>query len=430
MRGYRSIFIAVASLALIGVGASGVWAQLESGERGILPLDSSNTLEIGGISVDVGGKSADAARYAGWRIAQREGFKALWAKTHSRPPSEAPTLPDSTLDGLVSSIIVEREQVGPTRYVATLGILFDRARAGEMLGVAGQVRRSAPFLLIPLTVTGGTVTGVEVRNAWQRAWAEFRTSQSPIDYVRISGLGMDSLLINAAQTARPGRGWWRNIVDFYGAADVLEARVQVRRLYPGGPAIATFVGSFGVDRRPLGSFTLTAANSAAVPAMMREGVVQMDALFARWQAAGELQADQSLLLPEPPPLLEEKKDEKSDEVAMRTIQIVVTSPYSPVGWLRSIPGVTSVQEYGSAVLVVLFRGSQAELAAALRARGWQNDVAGGVFRITGYAAQAPKSPPSAPVLPQNSLPSPPLPLQKPALTAPAQGNPRPGGQGD
>ena len=428
MRGYRSIFIAVASLALIGVGASGVWAQLESGERGILPLDSSNTLEIGGISVDVGGKSADAARYAGWRIAQREGFKALWAKTHSRPPSEAPTLPDSTLDGLVSSIIVEREQVGPTRYVATLGILFDRARAGEMLGVAGQIRRSAPFLLIPLTVTGGTVTGVEVRNAWQRAWAEFRTSQSPIDYVRISGLGMDSLLINAAQTARPGRGWWRNIVDFYGAADVLEARVQVRRLYPGGPAIATFVGSFGVDRRPLGSFTLTAANSAAVPAMMREGVVQMDALFARWQAAGELQADRSLLLPEPPPLLEEKKDEKSAEVAMRTIQIVVTSPYSPVGWLRSIPGVTSVQEYGSAVLVVLFRGSQAELAAALRARGWQNDVAGGVFRITGYAAQAPNPPPSAPVLPQNSLPSPPLPLQKPALPAP--GNPRPGGQGN
>ena len=430
MRGYRSIFIAVASLALIGVGASGVWAQLESGERGILPLDSSNTLEIGGISVDVGGKSADAARYAGWRIAQREGFKALWAKTHSRPPSEAPTLPDSTLDGLVSSIIVEREQVGPTRYVATLGILFDRARAGEMLGVAGQIRRSAPFLLIPLTVTGGTVTGVEVRNAWQRAWAEFRTSQSPIDYVRISGLGMDSLLINAAQTARPGRGWWRNIVDFYGAADVLEARVQVRRLYPGGPAIATFVASFGVDRRPLGSFTLTAANSAAVPAMMREGVVQMDALFARWQAAGELQADRSLLLPEPPPLLEEKKDEKSAEVAMRTIQIVVTSPYSPVGWLRSIPGVTSVQEYGSAVLVVLFRGSQAELAAALRARGWQNDVAGGVFRITGYAAQAPNPPPSAPVLPQNSLPSPPLPLQKPALPAPAPGNPRPGGQGN
>ena len=428
MRGYRSIFIAVASLALIGVGASGVWAQLESGERGILPLDSSNTLEIGGISVDVGGKSADAARYAGWRIAQREGFKALWAKTHSRPPSEAPTLPDSTLDGLVSSIIVEREQVGPTRYVATLGILFDRARAGEMLGVAGQIRRSAPFLLIPLTVTGGTVTGVEVRNAWQRAWAEFRTSQSPIDYVRISGLGMDSLLINAAQTARPGRGWWRNIVDFYGAADVLEARVQVRRLYPGGPAIATFVASFGVDRRPLGSFTLTAANSAAVPAMMREGVVQMDALFARWQAAGELQADRSLLLPEPPPLLEEKKDEKSAEVAMRTIQIVVTSPYSPVGWLRSIPGVTSVQEYGSAVLVVLFRGSQAELAAALRARGWQNDVAGGVFRITGYAAQAPNPPPSAPVLPQNSLPSPPLPIQKPALPAP--GNPRPGGQGN
>ena len=68
-------------------------------------------------------------------IAQREGFKALWAKMNKRPISEAPNLSDSTLDGLVSSIVVEREQIGPNRYIATLGVLFDRARAGELLGV-------------------------------------------------------------------------------------------------------------------------------------------------------------------------------------------------------------------------------------------------------------------------------------------------------
>ena len=80
-----------------------------------------------------------------------QGFKALWAKMHKRPISEAPNLSDSTLDGLVSSIIVEREQIGPNRYIADLGILFDRARAGELLGVGGEVRRSAPMLLIPVT---------------------------------------------------------------------------------------------------------------------------------------------------------------------------------------------------------------------------------------------------------------------------------------
>ena len=104
---------------------------------------------------DLGGKTGAEARYAGWRVAQREGFKAMWAKSRGRPVSEAPNLPDSVLDGLVSSIIIEREQIGPNRYIADLGILFDRARAGEMLGVAGQVRRSAPMLLIPVMISAG-----------------------------------------------------------------------------------------------------------------------------------------------------------------------------------------------------------------------------------------------------------------------------------
>jgi len=71
-----AVIIAAALLALAGMGGALV-AQMESGERGILPVDSTGTLEISGIKVDVGGKDADSARYAGWRIAQREGFKAL-----------------------------------------------------------------------------------------------------------------------------------------------------------------------------------------------------------------------------------------------------------------------------------------------------------------------------------------------------------------
>jgi hypothetical protein len=397
----RLLAVLFALLALVGGGV--VYAQLESGDRGILPLDSSKTLEIGGIKVDTGGKTADEARYAGWRVAQREGFRALWAKTHGRPVSEAPVPSDGTLDQLVSSIIVQSEQIGPTRYLATLGVLFDRARAGELLGVAGQVSRSAPMLLIPVTVSAGAATAVEVRNAWQRAWAEFRTSQSPVDYVRVSGLGIDPLLVNAAQTLRPGRGMWRNILDYSGAADVLVAEVQVRRVYPGGPAIATFAGYFGADRRPLGTFTLTAQNSAAMPDMMNRGVQQMDALFGRWLAAGELQPDPSLIVPELPPLPEpeEEAPEAPRQVEAQFIQVVVTSPYSPVGWLRSIPGVLEIREFGNAVLSVRYRGTPQQLGAALSTRGWQNDFSSGLLRITGYRAQpqpqpAPTPPPAAP----------------------------------
>src|SRR6476620_10965982 len=123
----------VAALGIAGL----VYAQLETGDRGILPLDSSNTLEVGGIHVDVGGADAQSARYAGWRIAQRQGFKALWAKMHNAPISQAPSLPDGALDQIVSSINVEREQIGPNRYIADLGVQFDRSKAAAFLGVEG-----------------------------------------------------------------------------------------------------------------------------------------------------------------------------------------------------------------------------------------------------------------------------------------------------
>jgi hypothetical protein len=276
--------LAIPLLVLLAVAGLSValYAQLEGGDRGILPLDTSNTLEIGPIHVDVGAADAQSARLAGWRMAQRQGFRALWAKMHHAPIGQAPNVPDGTLDQMVSSINVDHEQIGPNRYIADLTIEFDRSRAAPLLGVEGAqvVSHSVPMLLIPVTVTGGTETSVEFRNAWQRAWAQFRTTQSPIDYVRVSGLGADPLLVNAAQTTRPGRGWWRALLDMYGAQDILIAEVQLQRAYPGGPAIARFIARHGPDYEIVGGFTLTAANSDAIAGMMAEGAQRMDALFA------------------------------------------------------------------------------------------------------------------------------------------------------
>jgi hypothetical protein len=386
--------IAAAFLALAGLGGALV-AQMESGERGILPIDSSGTLEITGIQVDVGGKDADSARYAGWRIAQREGFKALWAKTNKRPASEAPTLSDSTLDNLVSSIVVEREQIGPNRYIATLGLLFDRTRAGELLGFAGQVSRSAPMLLIPVLVSGGTATSVELRNPWQRAWAQFRTSQSPIDYVRVSGLGVDPLLVNAAQTRRPGRGWWRNILDLYGAANILVAEVRLDRLYPGGPSKALFVGKFGPDGQTLGSFELTAKDSNDLPRMMSEGVQRMDELFAQALAAGIVRGDPDLIIQPPPPIAEEPEITAPVAIKPTVVQVLVTerdggAVAQSVAQIRGLAGVIWVTEAplpgGGANLAVNFRGDASALGSVLFSRGWSVSNQGGLLRVSRGAA--------------------------------------------
>jgi hypothetical protein len=384
----RSWFVA-AFVALLGLAVGGVlFAQMEAGERGILPLDSSGTLEIDGIHVDVGGKDAQSARYSGWRIAQRQGFKMLWAKSHRLPVSQAPNLSDSQLDDIVSSIIIDRERIGPNRYIADLGVLFDRARAGQLLGIPGVSERSQPMLLIPVTISAGTATSVELRNPWQRAWAEFRTSQSPIDYVRVSGLGADPLLINGDQTHRPGRNWWRNILDLYGAADILVAEVRVHRLYPGGPAKADFIGRHGPDGEIVGGFSLTAPNSAGLAAMMAEGVRRMDQVFTTAFNAGALHRDSTLNLPPPPPPPPEQQQVQHAPVRY---QVAVLTPNaatynSALAHLRAVPGVSLVQQVNIGIgdtsyFYVTYRGDLVTLRSILMARGWGVDIGGGQLKM-------------------------------------------------
>ena len=132
------------------VGGGVLYAQLEGADRGIPPIDSTSNFEILGVEVDVAAESAEKARIEGWRRAQLQGWKMLWARTHNRPVVAGADLPESVLDGIVSGIVIEQEQIGPTRYIARLGVLFDRARTGQLLGVQGLVRRSAPMLVIPV----------------------------------------------------------------------------------------------------------------------------------------------------------------------------------------------------------------------------------------------------------------------------------------
>ena len=413
----RFAFPLVLLAAAAGVGGI-LYAQFETTDRGILPLATSDTLEIDGIHVDVGGPDAQTARFTGWRIAQREGFKALWAKMHNAPVSEAPTLPDGTLDDIVSSINVEREQIGPNRYIADLGVQFDSSRAAQYLGVQGvQAQRSVPMLLIPVTVSGGTETSVEIRNAWQRAWAQFHTSQSPIDYIRVSGMGADPLLINASQTARPGRGWWRNLLTMYGASDVLVAEVQLQRLYPGGPAKARFIARHGPDNEVIGGFTLTALSSDGIPAMMEQGAERIDHIFAEALASGRLTRDSSLDLPPPPVLPQIEVPKPAPPVnPVNSFQVQVTGKnvnfYNfAMAHLHTLPGIQSatpqqINPGGTSYILVTYKGSLAQLAAALSGRGWTVDASGGsVIKMHSNSEKPPPMPPPPPAPTQPAAPS-------------------------
>jgi hypothetical protein len=404
-----------ASLALVALAGGGaLYAQLEGGDRGVPPVDSASTLEVTGIDVDVTGKTADEARLEGWRQAQSKGWKMLWAQTTRRPIAQAPTLSDSVLNSMVSSIVIENEQIGPRRYIARLGILFDRARAGQMLGVGGPVgQASAPYLVIPVVLSGSSYQSFESRNEWLKAWNRFRTGSSAIDYVRTSGAGIDPLLLNHPQTKRPGRGWWRMILDEYGAADVVVPEVHLKRLWPGGPVIGTFIARYSPDNRELGRFTLRVERSELIPRLLDVGVRRLDRIYTQALQAGILTPDPSLVVEEPSFLNEIAEQIEraaagqaappppgpstavipqipTGAITAVTIQVDTPNPAAVAQAeiaVSRVPGVTSALTTslalgGTSVMRVTFAGDPAALAAALQAQGWQVSGAGASMRIS------------------------------------------------
>ncbi len=406
--------------ATLAIGAV-VFAQIEGGDRGVAPLDSSQNFEVSGIKVDVAAKSAEAARLGGWRLAQRRGWAMLWAKTHGGSGG-APGLSDSALDAIVAGIVVDDEQIGPNRYVAKLGVLFDRARAGQILGISGEITRSAPLLVIPVEWSGGTSQSFESKTEWQKAWARFRSGSSPIDYVRPSGTGPDPLLLSYGQTLRPGRLWWRSLLDQYGAADVLVPQVRLQRMWPGGPVIGHFVARFGPDNRKITSFTLRVNSSDAIPAMLDEGVRRMDSAYAGALALGMLRPDPSLIFETPidPATLTNESEAMSTGEAddltengdisapnasdrIYTVQFDtpdVGSVTSTETVMRGLTGVRSIDTTslalgGISVMRVTFEGEIGALRSALAARGFRVEEGSGTLRIRRVAATAFK-PPAAP----------------------------------
>lgn len=404
---------AAMALALAGAGAV-VWAQV-AGERGIAPVASSTDIEVRGIAVNETGKTAEEARINGWREAQR----LAWKK------AGGPDLPDGRLDSLVSAIVVEKEQLGPRRYIATLSVIFDRARAGSLLGGGGARARSAPMLTLPVLITGGTQTMFEVRNPWQRAWAEYQAGASAIDYVRPSGSGAESLLLNYGQTGRRSRLLWNDVLDDFGAADVLVPVARLTFAYPGGPVEGQFTARHGPDSEVIGSFALRAPSTEALPQMLEQAVQRFDQLFTQALAQGVLRPDPTLavggtqLRPEIVALIEAARRADAAEAAARaaaqaaeagettlepsspvvnenapvstfTVQVATPDAGSfdaAIASVRSAPGVRGVATSslaigGTSVLRVSFAGDAAALAAALRARGWQASGGGGTVSIS------------------------------------------------
>lgn len=394
----------VVIVLLLGLAAAILVAQIE-GERGVPPIASGGDFQVSNVKVDVAAANADAARYAGWRQAQRLAWKMLWTRTNGG--TGVPALSDSQLEAIVSGIEIQSEQAGPTRYVATLGVLFDRARAGQILGVQGRTMRSPPLLVIPILWQGGAVTSYETINEWQKGWARFRTGDSAIDYVRVTGNAADPLLLNAGQVGRRSRNWWRVLLDQYGAADVIIPIARLERQFPGGPVLGRFTARYGPDNALIGSFSLRASSDAALPEMIDQAIQRIDGLYTQALLEGTLRPDPSLIIEEPVDA-DALAIENSTDVPVDVVDAPVpgvnsfvvqydtpnvTSVSQSESALRGIPGVQSANTSslalgGTSVMSVTFAGNVDALRSALQSRGFTVTASGNTLRISRKGATA------------------------------------------
>ena len=397
----------VAALALAIAGGGALVAQIE-GDRGIAPLANSEDIQVNGITVDVTGRNGAEARLEGWKEAEKLAWKKLGG----------PDMPLEAIDAMVSSIVVGREQIGEHRYIATLGVIFDKSKAGQFVGGSGGPgTRSAPLLVIPVLYSGGVRQVFEVRGPWQRAWAEFQASQSPIDYVRPVGAGGESLILTAGQPDRRSRLWWRNVLNQFDAADVLIPVARLERQWPGGPVKGAFTARYGPDDKFLASFELTAPNEDQLPQMLEQAVHRIDGIYGDALARGLLQPDPTLtasgatldrafeelrkaMMPHgaPPPtaLMPPPSPTATSETPVagvaETVSVQFASPNAgavdaALSAVRGVPGVSgaatvSLAIGGTSVMRVSVVGGAERLAAALKSHGWKVEGSGGTLRIS------------------------------------------------
>jgi len=257
--------------------------------------DSGAAFAVGGIDVDFLGKTADQARLAAWREAQRKAWPQLWSRLSGRPAAEAPRLGDPALDAMVSGIEVQSERFSEKRYIARLAVLFDRVRAGKYVGGQAASLTSQPMLLMPVLDDGGVRTVYEQQaSPWLQAWARFRSGASPMQYVRASTVGGDAILLNAWQARRDNRLMWRSLMNRFRTADVLTAEAKLERAWPGGPVTGTFTARHGPDAAALTRFTLTANAAGGLGAMLDEAVRRIDAAYTEALRSGQLRSDPAL----------------------------------------------------------------------------------------------------------------------------------------
>jgi hypothetical protein len=378
---------------------------------------AGNAYAVGGIDVDVTARSVDEARRIAWTQAMRRAWPTLWSRLVCQPEEQAPKLSDGQIDAMVAGIESQGERFSATRYIARLGVVFDRSRAADHLGGAARTQ-SPPLLLLPLLIDGGAAQVTQVKTPWRDAWARWQGNVTPIDYVLPTGAPADNLWLSAAQARRTDPAAWRSIITRFDTVDVLVAEARLTRSWPGGPIRALFIARHGPAGVELGRLALRVGSEAGLARLLDEGVRGLDALYAQGLRDGKLRANPDMavdvgsivaadvVIGTPPPAAE--------TILVSAITPDAASLAAAERVLRDLSGDVTVRQLavgGTSQIAVALAGGEAALRAALAPRGWTLEPLGEALVLR---RKPPVVPAAAKPAPRPAAPPPPAPRPKPA----------------
>ena len=375
---------------------------------------AGNAYAVGGIDVDVTAKSVDDARRMAWTEAMRRAWPILWSRLAGQPEEQAPRLSDGQIDGIVAGIESQGERFSATRYIARLGVVFDRSRAAEYIGGVARTQ-SPPLLLLPLLIDGGAAQVTQQKTPWREAWARWQGNVTPIDYVLPAGNPADNLWLSAAQVRRTDPAGWRSIITRFDTVDVLVAEARLTRLYPGGPIRALFIARHSPNGEELGRLALRVNSEAGLIRLLDEGVKGIDGLYAQALRDGRLRADKELAVDVAAIAAADVQIGTLPPVTETVLVAAITpdnaSLIAAERLLRSVASDVLVRQVavgGTSRLDIALPGGAAALREALALRGWALDPVGADLVLRRLPAPAAPPPVARPAV-QTPAP-PPTPL--------------------
>lgn len=158
---------------------AGIAATLVAGLAAPAWAARGDVYSVSDVAVDVTSQDSARAREMGFAQAQQLAFARLVKRLTI--PDEltrlgAPTPTERELDAVVDGVDIQQEQRSGVRYLARLGVNFDKNGVIRILkskGLTVADTRSAPLLIVPVLLNGAPENLLSWRNAWtQGGFAE------------------------------------------------------------------------------------------------------------------------------------------------------------------------------------------------------------------------------------------------------------------